>query len=269
MIDATHLPWGCSTWPAFWSTGINWPDNGEIDIIEAVNNMGNNQFALHTTEGCWLPDYSWQTGDTRTKDCSQGSGCVVAVTEPNSYNSGFAAVGGGVYALQFDTAGIFMWFWSRPDIPASITNSTSTSSLDISQWGQPTASYPASSCNISQYFGPQQLVIDITLCGDWAGVPATYNATCQFTPTSQCYADNVPGNGSNFDDAYFEISYIRTYTTSSAVALPTSISTGTTSSASPTPSGNSLSSPAIRSYSSRLPAMMLAVIIFVGLEMLG
>lgn len=56
----------------------------------------------------------------------------------------------------------------RPDIPASITNSTSTSSLDISQWGQPTASYPASSCNISQYFGPQQLVIDITLCGDWS-----------------------------------------------------------------------------------------------------
>lgn len=142
VIDATHLPWGCSVrlhrstcWPipqhdlhrrglpsgaryenfirfstssviSFGLQGVDWPNNGEIDIIEAVNDMGNNQFALHTTEGCWLPDYSWQSGNTISKDCSKGSGCVVAVTEPNSYNSGFAAAGGGVYALQLDAAGI-------------------------------------------------------------------------------------------------------------------------------------------------------------------
>ena len=42
--------------------------------------------------------------------------------------------------------------------------------LDISTWGPPTASYPNSStCSVTDFFTPQQLVLDITLCGDWAG----------------------------------------------------------------------------------------------------
>jgi hypothetical protein len=39
-------------------------------------------------------------------DCSQPSGCTVLETSPNSYNEGFAAAGGGVWATQFDVAGI-------------------------------------------------------------------------------------------------------------------------------------------------------------------
>ena len=61
-----------------------------------------------------------------------------------------------------------VWFWSREDIPPSITQANSTSSIDISQWGTPSAAYPASSeCNITQFFTPQQLVFDIALCGHW------------------------------------------------------------------------------------------------------
>lgn len=72
--------------------------------------------------------------------------------------------------------------------------------MNLTDWGTPTASYPASACNITQYFQPQQLVLDITLCGVWwvlrifisfpdhllttvcvddyrAGVPSIYNST--------------------------------------------------------------------------------------------
>ena len=55
----------------------------------------------------------------------------------------------------------------RANIPQSILHATSTSAIDITDFGTPSASYPAYSCNIPQFFSAQQLVLDITLCGQW------------------------------------------------------------------------------------------------------
>ncbi|KAF7350507.1 Rhodanese domain-containing protein [Mycena venus] len=196
------------------SMGPSWPAGGEIDIIEGINLDLNNQYALHTTPGCFHTTPPAQSGTSSMDDCSQPSGCLVGENTPNSYQSGFAAAGGGVWAAQFDYTGIFIWFWSRPNVPASITQSTATSSIDLSDWGPPSASYINSTCTIENFFGPQRMVIDITLCGEYAGLPDKYLETCAgHGPTGICYNDNVVGPGNNYDDAYFELTYVRAYTT--------------------------------------------------------
>jgi hypothetical protein len=206
IMDLLHIPYGCSVWPSVWTTGLPWPEYGEIDIIEGVNLGDQNQMVAHTLKGCTKTDPLNQTGTSTQTDCSVGAGCIVLEQQPNSYGSGFAQAGGGVFAAQLDASGINMWFWSRPNVPASITEATSSNTIDISTWGNPSAAYPTSSCDISQYFGAQRLTVDITLCGVWAGLPVVYQKSC----TGAC---TVSGPGSpQYDDAYFEFNYIRGYT---------------------------------------------------------
>ncbi|KAF5334392.1 hypothetical protein D9611_013556 [Ephemerocybe angulata] len=235
VIDALHIPYGCSVWPAFWTYGIEteWPKSGEIDIIEAINNMDHNQAALHTTPGCFKGDEAKQLGKTLQDDCSTGAGCVVAESKPNSYGKGFKDAGGGVFALVMENTGFNIWFFSRPDIPENLKSATATSSIDISGWGTPSAAFPTNRCDLNKYFQPQTLVLLTTLCGVWAGVPSIYKSSCP-GGTGSCFADNVLGPPSNYDNAFWEIKYIRAYlndgaaSTTSDSATTRQISTTTT-----------------------------------------
>ncbi|KAG6915217.1 hypothetical protein DXG01_012688 [Tephrocybe rancida] len=182
------------------------------------------------------------TGISQELDSSKPSGCVVDETAPNSYQAGFAAAGGGVFATKFDVSGIFIWFWSRSNIPQSILEAQSASlPLDVSDWGPPSGSFPATTCDIRKFFSPQNLVLDITLCGGWAGQPTEYLRTCANSgPTNKCYNDNVVGPGAHYDDAYFEIKYVRAYTmgggrdvTPAATAAVTIVSPNTTTTHTP------------------------------------
>ncbi|KAI0372081.1 hypothetical protein BV20DRAFT_941131 [Pilatotrama ljubarskyi] len=213
VFDATHVPYGCSVWPAFWTKGPVWPDNGEIDILEAVNLMTYNQMAIHTTEGCMTSNAIQQTGELGSADCASNSGCTVRELKPNSYGDDFNNANGGVWATKFDVDGIMIWFWSRPDVPAELTGNDKT--IDISTWGTPSAAFPVSPlCDVTEFFTPQQLVIDIALCGVWAGPTGNYQQTCP----GVC---DVSGAGSPaFDKAWFEIQYVRAYTTG-VVPTPT------------------------------------------------
>jgi len=109
IADIIHLPFGCSVWPAFWTKGSLWPDDGEIDIIEGINLVSQNQMALHTLPGCYhntTPSNQMGISDPTKVDCSQPSGCVVLESAPNSFGQGFANAGGGVFGVQFDVAGV-------------------------------------------------------------------------------------------------------------------------------------------------------------------
>lgn len=59
-------------------------------------------------------------------------------------------------------------------------------------------------------------VVDITLCGDFAGNTAVFAETC----SGSCYSDYVIGPPSGFDNAYFEVQHVRVYGGNNTVVPP-------------------------------------------------
>jgi hypothetical protein len=51
--DVLHMPdSSCGSWPALWMFAEPWPENGEIDLLEGVNDQKRNSMTLHTSAGC-------------------------------------------------------------------------------------------------------------------------------------------------------------------------------------------------------------------------
>lgn len=61
ILDARHVPTGCGSWPAFWTTdGSHWPEGGEIDIAETYNGRRVANTAMHASEHCTMR-YTYNT----------------------------------------------------------------------------------------------------------------------------------------------------------------------------------------------------------------
>ncbi|KAF8970936.1 glycoside hydrolase family 16 protein [Flammula alnicola] len=145
VFDVRHMPQGCGTWPAIWETqATNWPDGGEIDIVEA--------FVMERTE-----------------------------------------------------QHISVWFWARHDARVPEEVKEGLFSMNTKTWGVPAAYFPNTNCDLTEYFGEHNIIINLTLCGDWAG-----NVYSQSGCPSTC-VDFVNNNPASFAGAYFDIAAIRVY----------------------------------------------------------
>lgn len=138
IFDINHMPVGCGTWPAAWTTTTtNWPYGGEIDVLEGANANSNasinalralglvtngsifaanastpantafsglDTISLHTAPSCPLKDRTAATmsGTPGSMDCSgldNGNvGCGVVVPG-RSFGGSFNENGGGIYAM--------------------------------------------------------------------------------------------------------------------------------------------------------------------------
>ncbi|GAA6025923.1 hypothetical protein JCM8202_005786 [Rhodotorula sphaerocarpa] len=211
VMDAYHVPFGCAVWPAFWTHARSWPSGGEQDIFEGVNLATSNQGALHTVVGCTVKNTQTnvtQSGTLTFADCdysvAANHGCTYQDSRNASYGQPFADAGGGIFVAETSSDAISMWFFPRAEVPADLRDPNGTP--DPTSWGLPWAYYPSKSCAINQYFAPQQITINIGLCGDWAGQPGVFSPTCG---TGSCA--NYVLDPSHFDDAYFEIASVRVY----------------------------------------------------------
>jgi hypothetical protein len=188
--DFAHAPGGiCGTWPAWWTLGPNWPYTGEIDILEGVNLLTTNAMSLHTSPNYTIAgDPNTETGILQAENCAyyegggNGVGCGVADTRNTSYGAGFNAIGGGVYAMQWTSDFIKVWFFPRSEIPADIINMVP----DPSGWGLPAADLVGTGDNIDAHFVDHAIVFDNTFCGDYAGAPGVWDNTGN--PSISCAA---------------------------------------------------------------------------------
>ncbi|KAJ3791139.1 concanavalin A-like lectin/glucanase domain-containing protein [Lentinula aff. detonsa] len=263
IFDANHIPFGCSVWPSLFTQGQVWPQQGEIDVIEQVNLATDNRYSLHVgVDNCNQPTSvaSNQTGTistaegdisncTVTPTTGQNTvGCVTTETKSNSFGSSFSSQGGGVYAMLWDTDGIAMWYFARGSVPSDIGTSNSP---DPTTWGEASAWYPASGCNPSTAFGPQIITLYTDICGAFAGEDSVFSQTCSSVAPN---CTSLVADPTNYDDAYWEINYLRVYTNGQSNSSSTS-----STSASGTSSGSGSSSTGSTSSGSSNSALAFAV----------
>ncbi|KAG9663609.1 glycoside hydrolase family 16 protein, partial [Aureobasidium melanogenum] len=211
LADIKHMPGSiCGVWPAFWTLGDStWPAHGELDIIEGVNMASTNQIAAHTAPNCTMK-FQNQTGWANGYDCAVSTGgaagCATGSNDQTGYGDGFNANGGGVYAMQWTSEFMKVWFFPRNAIPASISSGSPSPALDF---GTPVGNFDGGSCDIDSHFINHRMIFDTTFCGDWAG--SVYSSTsCPLASSggNGC-VDYVAGNPSAFKEAYWEVNYIK------------------------------------------------------------
>lgn len=199
VADILHAPGSvCGSWNAFRLIGPNWPMDGEIDIIEGINSNTKNMVTLHTNQGCTLSG----------ADCSTTIGCTQTMEEVTSYGDGFNANGGGVYAMEWTSDHINVWFWPRGSEPSDLSDFA-----DPVGWGTPAASFiggeKAATCEIDSHFRDQKIIFDSTFCGAWAGPQFLVDPACSAF-SSSC-VDFVQNNPSAFGETYWAVNSVKVY----------------------------------------------------------
>ncbi|KAH0349854.1 endo-1,3(4)-beta-glucanase, partial [Aureobasidium melanogenum] len=226
ILDLEHMPGNaCGAWPAFWMVGPSWPNGGEIDIIEGVNTQNHNAMTLHTADGCSIYDNGNFTGSLWSDDCyvnaadqTANEGCQITTSNYNTYGDGFNNVGGGVYAMEWTDEAISIWFFQRGSIPSNVLSANPSPDAT---WGKPLSQFTGC-CDIPEFFSDQQIVFDVTFCGDWAGSVWSSDSTC--SALSGSCTDYVANNPQAFGNAYWSINSLQVFEqtakSSGKVALP-------------------------------------------------
>jgi len=219
VIDAPHMPTGCGTWPAFWMYDSPWPDMGEIDIIEGVHDSAVNSAALHTGPGCSMdgvPEDSfqgqWNPGLTAqaATNCyveapgqSRNQGCSLGFPD-GTFGAAWNEDGGGAYAALWDESGVQIWAFRGGCVPEDLR----CGRPEPSRWGMPAARFSFGPRCGEGHFASLRVVINLTFCGDWAGVSWPWSG-CLLRGVS-CDAF-VRGHPEAFAEAFWAVRAVQVY----------------------------------------------------------
>ncbi|CAG8977061.1 hypothetical protein HYALB_00005769 [Hymenoscyphus albidus] len=178
VADVKHMPGNaCGIWPAFWTFGETpthpWPQMGEIDILEGVNTQTNNSVTLHTSSGCTISSAGTSPlSNLQGTNCEGTTGCSSHSNNPASFGDAFNAAGGGVYAMEWTSSFIAVYFFPRDSIPADLLDVNGTP--DTRAWPAPMARFSGGGCDVEKHFKEHRMVFNTAFCGDWAGTRETW-----------------------------------------------------------------------------------------------
>ena len=115
---------------------------------------------------------------------------------------------GGVYALEWTSEHIAVWFFPRCGLPDDLRLGIPNPQA----WGQPMALFRGSpGCQVDSFFFDHNIVIDTTFCGEWAGNYQTWNSNTKCSSKAPTCQEYVAKNPKDFEDAFWEISSVKVY----------------------------------------------------------
>ncbi|KAI5289177.1 Vacuolar protein sorting-associated protein 8 [Ascosphaera aggregata] len=238
VADIGHMPDDvCGTWPAFWTTGGKWPDDGEIDIIEGVNVQDNLESALHVGPGCKVDRNQEMIGTMQTDDCYVFSpdqpgnqGCVVDAPRGVGYGRNFNKDGGAVLATEITKDAVQIWYFPRSQIPAELKNGAT--SVDTAKWGKPMSRF-AGGCDFEEKIKDQTIIFNTAFCGDWARNRWQESGCSAMAASCEDYVKNNP---EAFKEVYWSINWVKVFQQGDAPSAPPAQPALPASSASTAPS---------------------------------
>jgi len=244
-----HVPYGAGIWPAFWLMNSDklWPKGGELDILEYANDFAS-KVTFHTDKNCSL-------NTRKMNECMRKEGMDVDTIESCYTNYTGNELGckpkqirrtgewfsnnPGVIAVAWDASGVSVFHIPEAEIPADLL-SDHPNPNSWGNWMLAFLPFDADSCMDVAW--PQEIVLNIALCGDWAGGAWYTSPEAKKTGFLPPYC--IPGHVSEpatdcctifmssptVEDylktrAYFDIDYVKVFEPTGMT--PTKISSGT------------------------------------------
>merc|ERR1712072_646718 len=132
----SHVPFGRGVWPSFWTTGANWPNEGELDILEYAGEDAA-KVSFHTgisTNRCKLDSSLLNKQGCNAFPDTNGMGYDCVTNYPNQlgcapYKAGMPRFTGeqwaqnpGVIAAEYTDSYIKVFWFPESEIPTDFAS---------------------------------------------------------------------------------------------------------------------------------------------------
>lgn len=246
VMKYKHLPTGPGVWPGFWfmNSDVLWPQGGELDVLEYANDE-DSKVSFHTSSSrCTLDEVKMERRMQGVANLSKAgsSSCETAyfankfgcLPAQRLHNGAWYAKRPGVIATEWSPEHIKVFHIPEQEIPEDLHSDAPKPET----WDKWLHAYLPFNSGCAQVAGQQEIVIDIAMCGDWAGGAWESSESARktgFTKASgKCHVDIWdPANDccTKFiahDDrnellaglAYFEINYVKVFTPAAVMQQP-------------------------------------------------